>query len=99
MQRRQMPFADITGIMPNTNACSQKGEYDMNYNYQCVKQMLCDDIIGKYTAYGVRNTANDSVISDVGSNFDIVAGIVSKLNKFQASPVHLHEIIENLILD
>lgn len=61
--------------------------------------MLCDDIIGKYTAYGVKNTANNSVISDVGSNIDIVSEIVKKLNQFQASPVHLHEIIENLILD
>lgn len=61
--------------------------------------MLCDDIIGKYTAYGVKNTANDSVVNDVGSDIDIVSGIVSKLNQFQASPVHLHEIIENLILD
>ena len=71
----------------------------MSYNYQCVKQVLCDDVIGKYTAYGVKNTANNNVISDVGSNIDIVSAIVNKLNKYQVFPVHLYEIIEDLISD
>lgn len=68
----------------------------MSYNYQCVEQVLCDDVIGKYTAYGVKNTANNTVISDVGS-MDIVSAIVKKLNEYQVLPVHLHEIIEDLI--
>ncbi len=71
----------------------------MNYNYQCVEQVLCDDVIGKYTAYGVKNTANNNVISDVGLNIDIVSAIVNKLNKYQVFPVHLREIIEDLISD
>lgn len=71
----------------------------MSYNYQCVEQMLYDDVIGKYTAYGVKNTANNNVISDVGSNIDIVSAIVNKLNKYQVFPVHLYEIIEDLISD
>ena len=71
----------------------------MSYNYQCVEQVLCDDVIGKYTAYGVKNTANNNVISDVGSNIDIVSAIVNKLNKYQVFPVHLYEIIEDLISD
>lgn len=71
----------------------------MSYNYQCVEQVLCDDVIGKYTAYGVKNTANNTVISDVGSNIDIVSAIVKKLNQYQVFPVHLHEIIEDLISD
>ncbi len=71
----------------------------MSYNYQCVEQVLCDDVIGKYTAYGVKNTANNNVISDVGSNIDIVSAIVNKLNKYQVFPVHLREIIEDLISD
>ncbi len=64
-----------------------------------MEQVLCDDVIGKYTAYGVKNTANNNVISDVGSNIDIVSAIVNKLNKYQVFPVHLHEIIEDLISD
>ena len=71
----------------------------MSYNYQCVEQVLCDDVIGKYTAYGVKNTANNTVISDVGSNIDIVSAIVKKLNQYQVFPVHLHEIIEDLFSD
>lgn len=71
----------------------------MSYNYQCVEQVLCDDVIGKYTAYGVKNTANNNVINDVGSNIDIVSAIVNKLNKYQVFPVHLYEIIEDLISD
>ena len=71
----------------------------MSYNYQCVEQVLCDDVIGKYTAYGVKNTANNNVISDVGLNIDIVSAIVNKLNKYQVFPVHLREIIEDLISD
>lgn len=71
----------------------------MNYNYQCVEQVLCDDVIGKYTAYGVKNTANNNVINDVGLNIDIVSAIVNKLNKYQVFPVHLHKIIEDLISD
>ena len=71
----------------------------MSYNYQCVEQVLCDDVIGKYTAYGVKNTANNNVISDVGLNIDIVSAIVNKLNKYQVFPVHLYEIIEDLISD
>lgn len=64
-----------------------------------MEQVLCDDVIGKYTAYGVKNTANNTVISDVGSNIDIVSAIVKKLNQYQVFPVHLHEIIEDLISD
>ena len=76
----------------------KRGNMVMSYNYQCVEQVLCDDVIGKYTAYGVKNTANNTVISDVGS-MDIVSAIVKKLNKYQVLPVHLHEIIEDLISD
>ena len=77
----------------------KRGNMVMSYNYQCVEQMLYDDVIGKYTAYGVKNTANNNVISDVGSNIDIVSAIVNKLNKYQVFPVHLYEIIEDLISD
>ena len=64
-----------------------------------MEQVLCDDVIGKYTAYGVKNTANNNVINDVGLNIDIVSAIVNKLNKYQVFPIHLHEIIEDLISD
>ena len=77
----------------------KRGNMVMSYNYQCVEQVLCDDVIVKYTAYGVKNTANNNVISDVGSNIDIVSAIVNKLNKYQVFPVHLREIIDDLISD
>lgn len=69
----------------------------MSYNYQCFEQTLCDDIIGSYTAYGIRNTADGNVINDVSSSREYTADIVTRLNKYQASPVHLSEIIADII--
>lgn len=61
--------------------------------------MLCSETIGSYTAYGVKNTATNAVINDISSSIEYVSEIVKKLNKYQASPIHLYEIIDNFISD
>jgi len=69
----------------------------MSYNYKCIKQSLFDKNIGNYITYGIEITDENIIVSDVSCNREKVNEIVRIINKYQASPIHIYEIIENLI--
>ncbi len=69
----------------------------MSYNYKCIKQSLFDENIGNYITYGIEITDENIIVSDVSCNREKVNEIVRIINKYQASPIHIYEIIENLI--
>ncbi len=69
----------------------------MSYKYKCIEQKLFDENIGNYITYGIEITEANKIIDDVSCNKDKTNKIIKLLNKHQVSPIHLYEIIEDLI--
>lgn len=70
----------------------------MKYNYFYFKQNLYNEHIGKYDTFGISLKNNRNIhIDDVSCNEQLIRKIVSKLNKNQVSPVHLQDVIEDMI--
>ena len=69
----------------------------MSYNYKCIKQRLFDESIGDYITYGIEITEENIIVNDVSCNIEKVNEIVRLINMHQVSPIHLYEVIENLI--
>lgn len=68
----------------------------MIYSYRPVDRILFKENIGQYTAYGIA-LGDDILLEDVTCDKAFADEIIGKLNKFQASPIHICEIVENLI--
>ncbi len=69
----------------------------MIYNYKCTEQKISSEVNDEYSAYGI--VLEDNVIlNDVTCDKVFADEIVGKLNEFQASPIHVPEIVENLII-
>ena len=84
----------------------------MNYRYQCIEQKLYNENVGEYIIYGIEIT-DDNIryydlnsegwrsfipVNDVSCNKEKVDDIVRIINKYQVSPIHLDEIIEDLLI-
>ncbi len=70
----------------------------MRYNYKCVEQKLYDENIGEYITYGIEITDDNMIMNDVSCSKEKVDDIVRIINKYQLSPIHLDEIIEDLLV-
>lgn len=68
----------------------------MIYNYNCAEQEISKES-GKYSAYGIA-LEGKILLNDVTCDKAFADEIISKLNKFQASPIHIPEIVENMIV-
>ena len=66
-------------------------------NYKCIEQIFFDESIGNYITYGIEITEGNRIINDVSCNREKANEIVRLMNKFQVSPIHLYEVIEDLI--
>lgn len=69
----------------------------MSYSYKCIEQKLFDESIGDYITYGIEITEGNKIIDDVSCNKEKAYNIIRLLNKYQVSPIHLYEVIDNLI--
>lgn len=69
----------------------------MSYTYQCIEQELHNKDIGNYITYGIEITEENIIMNDVSCNKEKAENIVELINEHQASPIHLNEIIDNLI--
>lgn len=69
----------------------------MSYTYQCIEQELHNKDIGNYITYGIEITEENIIMNDVSCNKEKAENIVKLINEHQASPIHLNEIIDNLI--
>lgn len=69
----------------------------MIYSYNCVKQKKLSESKEEYTAYGIALGEN-ILVGDVTSDETFAEEIIERLNAFQASPVHILEIIEDMIV-
>ena len=71
--------------------------------YKVIAEHLSNDILGKYTAFGIAalNLAdNNSIveyISDVFTDRSSAEALVSLCNKFMLAPEHLRDVIEDMI--
>lgn len=69
----------------------------MSYTYQCIEQEFHNEDIGNYITYGIEITEENIIMNDVSCNKEKAENIVELINEHQASPIHLDEIIDNLI--
>jgi len=69
----------------------------MSYTYQCIEQEFHNEDIGNYITYGIEITEENIIMNDVSCNKEKTENIVELINEYQASPIHLDEIIDNLI--
>ncbi len=69
----------------------------MSYNYKCIEQKLFDEDIGNYITYGIEITDGNKIVNDVSCNKDKANTIIKLLNQYQVSPIHLYEIIEDIL--
>lgn len=69
----------------------------MNYKYQCIIQKFYNENVGEYITYGIEITDDNMIVNDVSCNKEKVDDIVRIINKYQVSPIHLDEIIEDLL--
>ena len=68
----------------------------MSY-YKCIEQLFFDETIGNYITYGIEITEGNRIISDISCNKERVNEIVRLINKHQVSPIHITDVLENLI--
>lgn len=69
----------------------------MSYNYRCINQNLFDENIGNYITYGIEITDENIIVNDVSCNKEKAQKIVNLMNKHQISPIHIYDVIENLL--
>ncbi len=69
----------------------------MSYAYKCIEQELFNESIGNYITYGIEITEGNKIINDVDCNRERACKIIDLLNQYQVSPIHIYDIIEDLI--
>lgn len=66
--------------------------------YQCMEQSMYHEDIGEYFTYGIiYNDNSELIVRDVSTNRSYVQYITQLLNVFRASPIHLYNIIEDML--
>lgn len=76
----------------NSTACSLR-------NYGLVPERLYHPDLGEYHTYGVRVTAPEytNILHDVSACKQTAEWIVEQLNRHQVAPVHLYDIVTDLL--
>ena len=68
------------------------------FHYRYIPQNLYHQDIGYYTSYGITLKNDPSVtVDDVSCEKKVVKRIVHALNRYQAEPVHLMDVIEDML--
>lgn len=70
----------------------------MNYVYECEKCFMFNEDIGHYTSYGIALKGTDIGVKDISTNKKEVEYLVKLLNKNQADPIHLKDIVQDFIV-
>ena len=67
-------------------------------HYRYMTQNLNQTDIGAYASYGITLKNDPSVtVNDVSYEKKVVKRIVHALNRYQAEPVHLMDVIEDML--
>ena len=83
--------------MYNQNDYIKTDRKTKKYVYIAVEQKLKNKFIGNYTTYGIGLKDSDFIVNDVSCDINTVNRIIKYLNKYQASPVHLRDIIDDML--
>lgn len=65
--------------------------------YMCVKETLTDENMKEYYTYSIKSEDGEICIHDVSLDGLFVKNIVFALNKYEASPIHINDIIEDML--
>lgn len=68
------------------------------YRYSVIEERLFSEDLGGYTSYGLLVTgAQELRLSDVSPDREFVAALAMQFNELQLSPIHLSEVIQDLL--
>lgn len=72
------------------------------WKYEVMKKEFDRDDTGVYTAYGIMVFEGEALepcdaVHDVTLDEEIAINMVKKFNAYQLSPLHLREVIENML--
>lgn len=65
--------------------------------YQFFKEKYHNDEIGGYVTFGIMTYDGTYVIHDISVEKAFVECIVDKLNRFKASVLHIHDIVQDIL--
>ena len=67
--------------------------------YEVFEEDLVNPEIGQYRTYGIMSASADGElrISDVSLCKDKLEDIVGKLNMYELSPVHIRDVVEDIL--
>lgn len=67
-------------------------------NYVSVRQTMYNNDIGIYHTYGIKTNDGRYAVADVGTDKEFVEAIVKILNQYAADPLHMTDVIENMLV-
>lgn len=67
------------------------------FKYQCIRQFLSNDEIGDYVSYAIVLEHTKLCIGDISCDKEFVLHIVYLLNHYRVSPLHVRDIIDDVI--
>lgn len=65
--------------------------------YQFFRERCQNDEIGGYVTFGIMTCDGTCIIHDISVEKAFVECIVSRLNRFKASVIHIHDIIQDIL--
>lgn len=67
-------------------------------NYKVLQQNFILDEKG-YSSYGIEYSENGKTkyISDISTDYNAITEFADKLNRGDASPIHIHELVDDFI--
>lgn len=72
------------------------------FHYHLLKEILYSDELGEYISFGIQvtNQRGDKVasVSDISTKQDYVEELCRLFNKNNLSPLHLRDVIEDMLL-
>jgi len=85
------------GIDLRASLHKQRGHLSWLYNVE--PENLYQHELGKYRTYGIRVTAPDctDILHDVAVCEKTATHIVDTLNHYQVSPVHLYDVVTDML--
>lgn len=66
--------------------------------YRRFEETLYNKHIGKYNTYGIADSDGQPILRDISVDKSFVDDIVYLFNKYGASFIHVHDIIEDMLM-
>lgn len=66
--------------------------------YYCIGEWLMNEDLGRYYTYSIKSDDGTLFIHDVSTDVVLVKRIVHLLNQYDASLLHVNDIIEDMLI-